>query len=43
MKAFCHSVNVHRVVFLLASGGDTQVLHVVLKLLLLGGGGDPKT
>ena len=42
-KPFYHSVNVNRVVVLFVSGGGTQVLHVVIKLFLLGGGGDPKT
>ena len=43
MKAFCHSVNVHGVVVLFAGGGDTSTLHVITKLFVATGGGDPKT
>ena len=35
MKAFCHSVNAHRVVVLFAGGGDTSTLHVITKLFEL--------
>ena len=34
-KAFCYSVNVHGVVVLFASGGDTSTLHVITKLFEL--------
>ena len=43
MKAFCYSVNADEVGIILAGGGDTQPLSVVIKRFQLGGGGDPKT
>ena len=33
MNAFCHSVNIDRVMNLCGSGGDTSALHLVIELV----------